>query len=87
MNKMESEVVIVKDMTSLKDADTVLNALLGVWGIDRAEINLEKHQALFTYDERMASSQDFEQAILDSGFEIETSQPEKLNLTERRKSN
>lgn len=69
---MESHVVVVKNMHSLQDADKVLNALLGVWGVDRAEINLEKNEALFTYDERMASSQDFTQAIMDSGFSIST---------------
>ena len=39
-------------------------------GVSKAEINLSKSQAVFTYDERMASQQDFEQAIKDLGFDI-----------------
>ncbi|OMP65744.1 hypothetical protein BTO28_15885 [Domibacillus epiphyticus] len=68
---MESGVIVVKGMNNQQDADKVLDALLGVWGIGRAEINLKKSEALITYDERMASSHDFEQAVLDSGFGID----------------
>ncbi|MCM3789249.1 heavy-metal-associated domain-containing protein [Domibacillus indicus] len=79
---MQSGSIMVKDMHSMRDADTVLDALLSVWGIGQAEINLEKNEAVFTYDERMASSQDFEQAIVDSGFTIYSDDENKLNVKE-----
>lgn len=87
MKNVQSSNIVVKDMHSMKDADTVLNALLSVWGINQAEINLEKKEALFTYDERMASSQDFAQAIIDSGFDIYSDEQDKLNVKEGSESN
>jgi copper chaperone CopZ len=70
MNSMETSVVTVKNMVNQQDADKVLQALEHVWGLTRAEVKLSKSQAAFTYDERMASPQDFEQAIIETGFEI-----------------
>ncbi|PLR95212.1 heavy-metal-associated domain-containing protein [Bacillus sp. T33-2] len=67
---MENGVVNVKDMANQHDADKVLHALLDVWGVLRAEINLSKGEALFTYDKRMASIVDIEQAIIDTGYDI-----------------
>lgn len=67
---MENGVFVIKDMVNQQDADKVLNALLEVWGIGRAEVNLTNSNAVFSYDERMASYHDFEQAIIDTGYEI-----------------
>ncbi|RFU67698.1 copper chaperone [Peribacillus saganii] len=67
---METGMFVVKDMVSQEDANTIMNALLEVWGVSRAEVNLSKGEAMFTYDKRMASAIDFEQAILDSGYQI-----------------
>jgi copper chaperone len=67
---VENGLFVVKDMVNQQDADKVLNALLDVWGIGRAEVNLSKSQAVFTYDERMGSYHDFEQAVIDTGYEI-----------------
>jgi copper chaperone CopZ len=67
---MENGVFVIKDMVNQQDADKVLNALLEVWGIGRAEVNLNKSNAVFSYDERMASYHDFEQAVIDTGYEI-----------------
>ncbi|PLS18245.1 copper chaperone [Bacillus sp. M6-12] len=87
---METGVFVVKDMVSQKDADTIMNALLEVWGVSRAEVNLSKNQAMFTYDKRMASAIDFEQAILDSGYQIAHDQhtpADNQNLVNRGESN
>ncbi|WP_160118389.1 heavy-metal-associated domain-containing protein [Bacillus sp. V59.32b] len=70
---MEEAVVVVKSMQHQDDADKVLNALQDVWGIGRAEVDLKRNQATFTYDNRMASLQDFERALLDTGYEVITS--------------
>jgi copper chaperone CopZ len=67
---VEEAVVVVKNMQDQKDADKVLHALLDVWGIGRAEIDLQRNQATFTYDTRMASLHDFERALLDTGYEV-----------------
>ncbi|THE09594.1 copper chaperone [Bacillus timonensis] len=67
---MENRVFVIKDMVNQQDADKILNALLEVWGIGRAEVNLNNSNAVFSYDERMASYHDFEQAIIDKGYEI-----------------
>jgi copper chaperone CopZ len=67
---VENGVFVVKNMVNQQDADKVLNALLEVWGIGRAKVNLSKSHAVFTYDERMASYHDFEQAVIDTGYEI-----------------
>ncbi|RID83434.1 copper chaperone [Peribacillus asahii] len=67
---METSIVTVQNMANQQDADKVLQAIEEVWGVSKAEINLSKSQATFTYDERMASQQDFEQAIKDLGFDI-----------------
>ncbi len=87
MKNVQSSNIVVKDMHSMKDADAVLNAILAVWGINQAEINLEKKEAVFTYDERMASFHDFEQAIIDSGFPIYSDDRDKLNVKEGNESN
>ncbi|MDQ0202050.1 copper chaperone [Neobacillus ginsengisoli] len=70
MITLETGVVTVKNMVNQQDADKVLQAIEHVWGLNRAEVIFSKSQAIFTYDERMASSQDFEQAIIETGFEI-----------------
>lgn len=67
---MEEAVVTIKNMQNQADADKVLNALLDVWGIGRAEVHLGRNEAVFTYDNRMASLQDFERALLDTGYEV-----------------
>ncbi|MDQ0220627.1 copper chaperone [Peribacillus cavernae] len=72
MNRNEEAVVVVKSMQNQVDADKVLNVLLGVWGIEGAEVNLYSNKATFTYDNRMASLHDFEQALLDAGYDVTT---------------
>ncbi|MGG3563858.1 heavy-metal-associated domain-containing protein [Neobacillus rhizosphaerae] len=67
---METRVVTVKNMANQQDANKILKAIEHVWGITKAEVNLSKSQASFSFDEKMASVQDFEQAMIESGFEI-----------------
>lgn len=67
---MEEAVVTIKNMQNQTDADKVLNALEDVWGIGRVEVDLQRSKAIFTFDNRMASLQDFERALLDTGYEV-----------------
>jgi copper chaperone CopZ len=67
---METGSFVIKNMASQEDANKVLKAIENVWGYTRGDVNLSTSKAVFTYDERMASVHDFEQAIKDTGFEI-----------------
>lgn len=57
-------------MTNQEDANKILEAIEHVWGITKVEVNLSKSEAIFSFDERMASVQDFKQVIMESGFEF-----------------
>jgi copper chaperone CopZ len=61
---------MVNNMENQADVNKVLEAIEHVWGLGQVEFNLSQKEAKLTYDERMASPHDFEQAIKDSGFEI-----------------
>lgn len=57
-------------MTNQEDANKILEAIEHVWGITKVEVNLSNSEAIFSFDERMASVQDFEKVIMESGFEF-----------------
>jgi copper chaperone len=67
---LENEVIVVKNMGNETDANKVLEAIEHVWGLLRAEVHLSQKEAVFSYDERMASVQDFKQAVVEAGFDI-----------------
>jgi copper chaperone len=67
---LENEVIVVKNMGNETDANKVLEAIEHVWGLLRAEVHLSQKEAVFSYDERMASAQDFKQAVVEAGFDI-----------------
>ncbi|MGG5254148.1 heavy-metal-associated domain-containing protein [Neobacillus sp. SM06] len=67
---METEVFNVKNMNSQEDADKILASIEHVWGLSKAEVSLLKKEATVTFDERMASTQDFVQAIVETGFDL-----------------
>ncbi len=67
---MKKEKYSIRNLNNQEDADRLTQALLDVWGISQAEANLSQKTVLFSFDERMSSSQDFTQAIEESGFEI-----------------
>lgn len=69
---MQKVMIKVEGLHSNQDRDKVLHALNEVWGIQNAEVNLQKGEAIFSYDERAASEQDFEAAINDCGYKIKT---------------
>jgi copper chaperone len=63
-----------------EDADKVLNAINEVWGVRQAQFNTNTSLAIFRYDEKAASLQDFEQAIVDTGFRMARAPEERGNL-------
>ncbi|WP_090990115.1 heavy-metal-associated domain-containing protein [Bacillus sp. OV322] len=66
--------MIVSGLDSQESGKKILQALESVWGINKAEIDIKHREASFSYDSRMASRQDFEQAILDLGYGIESNE-------------
>lgn len=67
---VETEIIPVENLENQEDADKLLSAIEHIWGLSKADINLAKKEAIVTYDERMASSQDFAQAIVEMGFVV-----------------
>lgn len=67
---MQNGMIKVEGLHSQQDADKILHALNEVWGVLRAEVNVTNREAIFSYDKKAASKQDFEAAIIDSGFTI-----------------
>lgn len=57
-------------MNTPEDAKRVSETLHDVWGIRNVEIQLDKGEATISYDEKAASIRDFQQAIVDNGFEV-----------------
>jgi copper chaperone CopZ len=55
---------------SKADEEKINHALHDVWGVRNVKLNPEKGEAVISFDEKAASFTDFEQAIMDSGFEI-----------------
>lgn len=62
----------VQGMVGKEDVKRVLDALHDVWGIREANVNLSEGVAYISYNEEAASFHDFQQAVLDQGFEIVT---------------
>lgn len=60
----------ISNLNSQDDAEKITQAVLGVWGIGQAEANVSQKTLLLSFDERMASIQDFTRAIKESGYEI-----------------
>lgn len=67
---MERGKITLQGIRSQEDADKILHALNEVWGVRSAEVNVNSKEAVVNFDEKAASLQDFEQAIIDSGYEL-----------------
>lgn len=52
-----------------EDEPNVLQALHDVWGVRSAKVNSETKEAIISYNADSASLHDFEQAIIDLGYE------------------
>ncbi|SDH60992.1 Copper chaperone CopZ [Alteribacillus persepolensis] len=57
---------------SHSDKERIEEVLLDVWGIRKVDINPYKQEAVVSYDEDAASFIDFEQALKDSGYHIDS---------------
>ncbi|WP_085524566.1 heavy-metal-associated domain-containing protein [Tuberibacillus sp. Marseille-P3662] len=61
----------IKGMQDSSDAEKVDAVLHDVWGIRKAEVNLETGQAGISYDENAGAVEDFKQAVHELGFEVD----------------
>jgi copper chaperone len=68
---LETKTIALKRMNTKEDADKVSKVLHDVWGVRKVEVNFENSEVTFSYDEKAASFIDFEQAVADSGYEIQ----------------
>ncbi|MEK4028192.1 MULTISPECIES: heavy metal-associated domain-containing protein [Bacillaceae] len=71
---MPKGVIRLKNKLTQQEAEKASQALESVWGVRRTEVNPASGEAVFSYNEEAASYTDFQQALLDSGFEIEEDQ-------------
>lgn len=62
--------ILLKGMNTPYDAERVSEVLHDVWGIRKVELQLDKSEASISFDENAASLQDFQQALVDSGYEV-----------------
>lgn len=67
---MQTEKIKIEGLQSPHDVQKAIKALNEVWGIRDASFSLNTGEATIQYDEKAASFHDFEQAIIDSGFDI-----------------
>jgi len=77
---MESGVLKVNSKLSEQDAEKILDALNHVWGVSDAEVSVDRSEASFKFDKKMASAQDFAQAVIDAGFTITVKGDSHANL-------
>ncbi|EXX91278.1 DNA-binding protein [Paenibacillus darwinianus] len=75
---MANGTIIIPGMGDQTDADKISRALHDTWGIRSAEVALDRKEAVVAYDELAASMRDFQQAVLDLGFEIKTGDGESI---------
>lgn len=66
---MESIVLKVKGMSCGGCVTSVTNVLLGLPGVAKAEVSLEKGEAAVEYDAGRTTREQMAQAVADAGFE------------------
>jgi copper chaperone CopZ len=67
---MKEKTFQVSNLNTSEDAEKITQAMLDVWGISQAEASSQHKTVSILFDERMASSEDFEQAVREAGFNL-----------------
>ncbi|WP_084778745.1 heavy-metal-associated domain-containing protein [Sediminibacillus massiliensis] len=52
-----------------EDEQKISDALHDVWGVRNVKINVQTKEAIISYDENAGALHDFQQAIMDVGYE------------------
>jgi copper chaperone CopZ len=60
----------INNLNTPADAERITQAMLDVWGISQAEANADHKTLSIMFDERMASTEDFTQAVREAGFNL-----------------
>ncbi|MFC5713752.1 heavy-metal-associated domain-containing protein [Thalassorhabdus alkalitolerans] len=68
---METQKLVINNLSNQEDALKVENILRDVWGIRKVNVDVDKQEAVFSYDEKAASYIDFQQAVVDAGYRVE----------------
>lgn len=68
---MKTETIPIGGALDHKTAQQISEALHDVWGVRNVKVDLEQGTATISYDEKAAALQDFEQALIDSGIDID----------------
>jgi copper chaperone len=68
---MEVKTISLKKLDKEIDGKKISQALHDVWGVRQVEVQVDKGEATVSYDEKAASFIDFQQAIVDIGYEVE----------------
>ncbi|MBU8908679.1 heavy-metal-associated domain-containing protein [Desertibacillus haloalkaliphilus] len=68
---METRKISIVNLASQEDAEKVKQVLRDVWGIRGVDINVDKREAIVSFDAKAASFIDFQQAIADCGYQLE----------------
>ena len=69
---MVTSTLVIQGMNNQEDSNKVSRALKQIWGINKVEVYLDRNEAIFSYDEKAATFDDFQQAILELGFAVKT---------------
>ena len=67
---MQTGKIRIEGVQTRQDVNKALKVLNEVWGIRDVTLSLNTGEATIQYDETAASFHDFEQAVIDSGFDI-----------------
>lgn len=78
MRKLASGTWKLEGVKTQLDVDKVLQALNSVWGVRKAEVNLNSGEMVVSFDEKAATHDDFAQAVIDSGYNLGGSKDEGL---------
>jgi copper chaperone CopZ len=65
-----TKAIKVKELSET-NADEVNRILHDIWGVRDVEVNVDTREAVVSFNEKSASLRDFEQALLDSGYQLE----------------
>lgn len=55
----------------VEDETEIVKALHDVWGIRHVTVNPTMNEVIFSFNEAAGSMEDFQQAVIDLGYEVE----------------
>jgi copper chaperone CopZ len=68
--RLKKQVIHISNLDSQADEEKITQAMLDVWGISQAEASAQHKTVSIRFDERMASSEDFLQAVREAGYDL-----------------